>query len=167
MSDKEINPLKRGRVQNRSRGQKKSPAVGEISDPSSVLNDSISQGRTTKKAHNEPIEKTTTVDDPLFDPIEQTPAEPTIMEKRPRNERNYRGERSCRSERNRRDSKSKETACSCDKCNKLLCSIKHWLSKIACRLGFKQSSKCSCGKKSDNRYHRRGNNSRRPRSTQK
>lgn len=171
MSDKEINPLKRGRVQNKSRSPKKSPTVGEISDPASVLNDSISQGRTTKKINNEPIEKTTTVDDPLCDPIEQE----LSTEKPSRSEQNGRGERRCRTERNRRDSKfsaqNKETTCSCDKCDKLLCTIKHWLRKIACHLGFKckesSKSKCSCGKKSDNRYHRRGNGSRRPRSTQK
>jgi hypothetical protein len=41
MLEKEINPLKRGRIQNLPRGQKKKSTPGEISDPFTVLNDSI------------------------------------------------------------------------------------------------------------------------------
>ncbi|MDR2807158.1 MAG: hypothetical protein LBB11_03310 [Puniceicoccales bacterium] len=41
MLEKEINPLKRGRIPGKANKQKKKSLVGEITDPSSVLNDSI------------------------------------------------------------------------------------------------------------------------------
>jgi hypothetical protein len=45
MMEKEINQLKRGRVQGKTREPKKISSVGEITSPESVLNDSISQSR--------------------------------------------------------------------------------------------------------------------------
>lgn len=62
IEEKEVNALKRGRLPNRSRSQKKTATVGEISDPESVLNDSISLSR----SQHESVAKTTTVDDPLL-----------------------------------------------------------------------------------------------------
>lgn len=72
IEEKEVNALKRGRLPNRSRSQKKTATVGEISDPESVLNDSISLSR----SQHESVAKTTTVDDPLLQDPQDTDDEP-------------------------------------------------------------------------------------------
>jgi hypothetical protein len=91
MSEKEINPLKRGRIQKQSRGQKKKTILGEISDPFTVLNDSIAtknyQQNSIRNDYipSEKIDraKTTTVDaiNPLLDP--DHPPREKINETRP------------------------------------------------------------------------------------
>jgi hypothetical protein len=92
MSEKEINPLKRGRMQGRAREQKKKTTLGEISDPFTVLNDSIAA---KNQRHQNPVRgdyvpsekadhgKTTTVDtiDPLSDA--DHPSRGKISETRP------------------------------------------------------------------------------------
>ncbi|MDR1303170.1 MAG: hypothetical protein LBJ81_00950 [Puniceicoccales bacterium] len=84
MSDKEVNQLKRGRMQRSAREQKKSSSVGEITDPFIVLNDSISVKNRPQECDSGdyiPSEsknsvKTTSVDEP--DPLLDLSEEPEI-----------------------------------------------------------------------------------------
>jgi hypothetical protein len=84
MSDKEVNQLKRGRMQRLAREQKKSSPVGEITDPFIVLNDSISvKNRPQDSDSGDYIPsksknnaKTTSVDEP--DPLLDLSDEPEI-----------------------------------------------------------------------------------------
>ncbi|MDR0590452.1 MAG: hypothetical protein LBG09_01155 [Puniceicoccales bacterium] len=94
MSDKEVNQLKRGRMQRLAREQKKSSSVGEITDPFIVLNDSISvknRPQDTDSGDYIPSEsknsaKTTSVDEP--DPLLDLSEEPEIAKSAPNNRRN-------------------------------------------------------------------------------
>jgi hypothetical protein len=115
MSEKEINPLKRGRIQKQTREQKKKTILGEISDPFTVLNDSIATKNYQQKSVRSdyiPSEKTdhaktTTVDaiDPLSD-ADYPPREKINETRPPRNGKRGLQRNGRRSESNFNDSRS-------------------------------------------------------------
>lgn len=141
----EVNQLKRGRVSGKARAPRKSTAVGEISDPTSVLNDSISQKETYV-----PQAKTTTVDTVLTDEGSERKSP-----RRPRNEqRNRRRENTRERPVRHHEETPKPTECKC--CH----TLKRWWHKVLEFLGFR--SKC-CHKNNEN-HHRRPSNRRHSRN---
>jgi hypothetical protein len=173
MSEKENNPLKRGRVQGKALAPKKKSLVGEISDPSSVLSDSIAtKGRNESPSTGDYIPsentervKTTTVD-PLADPTEDT----NLVEKGRNSDPYHRSNRSKEGRKfdtNRREFKhndkgwkgghssgyssaeSKNPTCTCATGESEPCSAKCCIKRFFCRilkfLGFKSSCSHQCG----------------------
>ncbi|UPA28202.1 MAG: hypothetical protein LW808_002745 [Verrucomicrobiota bacterium] len=185
----EINQLKRGRVSGKARAPKKNATVGEISDPTSVLNDSISQKNSPSSSQqaevliqettveSAPTGKTTTVDELLVDEV--LDSKPN---RRPRND-----QRNRRRDANHHDTKTSHDRSSCrpegsaprttenPSCSRdgqyKECACCHALKRAWCKLleflGFKSkrphthSSKGSTG---ENRHRRSSSNGRRPRN---
>jgi hypothetical protein len=173
MLERKINPLRRGRIPGKGNGQQKKSSVGEITDPFSVLNDSIStKGRSENLNEGDYIpserirqeSKTTTVDvlDPLLDQTET----PAVTKKETKNFRNNR----CRNtqkesehflqDRYNRDKKSAlhtshqqslrptpgpfQGKYQCDGSKK--CAVKNFFYKILRFFGFQNSPCCSSNK---------------------
>jgi hypothetical protein len=174
MSEKEINPLRRGRMQKQTREQNKKSTPGEISDPFTVLNDSIAAKNRSSKATDyipsEKVDKTTTVDavDPLSD-VDQGIARIPRSGNSPRRPRNGNRENSLREnnsfqENNNRENGSqppynenyrssnygKELEKNSHPNEKSKCGVKCLLHKILSFLGLGSCCKkaCNCRKNS-------------------
>jgi hypothetical protein len=184
MLEKEINPLKRGRIQNLSREQKKKSTFGEISDPFTVLNDSIAVKNQSRSgvhinhvsSERDGSEKTTTVDAIASPPdrdnlsAEETgtirPSCSVNRQKilRSNNRRNeghsYGGNRAPGGENYPQDNDSEEREECATGCTKSTCGIKCLWNKILSFLGFgpRHDKNCSCNKSCDGKD--KGNRSR-------
>jgi hypothetical protein len=167
MSEKERNPLKRGRIQGKPLAQKKKALVGEISDPFSVLSDSIAtKGRSESPGTNDYIpsegieDKTTTVDpvDVSSDYVGE--GRGTAEESRDSSARRYsnRPQEGYRSDVKRREPRHRDwkeshsTAESkygtpaskeAETCSKKCC-IKRFFCKVLECLGIRSSRSCQC-----------------------
>jgi hypothetical protein len=176
MLKKEINPLKRGRMQKQIREQKKKSTLGEIFDPFTVLNDSIA----AKNCHQDMVPnnyvpsektrnaKTTTVDaiDPLLDagnlsfketnetrPSRNGNRSQNFRNNSRRNERNsYGGSRPLCNENHRNGNRSETQVENSHSREKPECGIKCLLDKILSFLGFgsRRNKGCGCNKSCSN-----------------
>jgi hypothetical protein len=170
MLKKEVNQLKRGRIQGQAREQKKTPPVGEVTDPFVVLNDSISVKNRPQDAPSGdyiPSEsrnerrnnaKTTSVDelDPLLDAEEpefvkmdvknsgrDRPLGPPRNMRRPDSKCHCsnRREESCEMPPNAEEEVHPCPRSDRKKCS-CLCAIGEFFNKMMKFLGFKSSERC-------------------------